>query len=46
MPTWSELELMFVNADIELWYEDFVLFGGVPRHVIPRAAGISPRTML
>ena len=35
MPTWSELELLFVNGDIASWYDDFVLFGGVPRHVVP-----------
>eukprot|EP01039_Chlorochromonas_danica_P010110 gene10110-11190_t len=46
MPTWSELELMFLDIEIAQWYEDFVLFGGVPRHVIPRAACIDPHTKL
>jgi len=27
MPTWSEQELLCLNADIHLWYDDFVLFG-------------------
>jgi hypothetical protein len=35
LPTWSELELMFVSADkpIGSWYENFVFFGGVPRYI-------------
>jgi len=35
LPTWSELELMFVSADkpIDSWYDAFVLFGGVPRYI-------------
>jgi hypothetical protein len=35
LPTWSELELMFVSADKQIgdWYENFVLFGGVPRYI-------------
>lgn len=37
MPTWSELELMFLNSNIEQWYENFVVFGGVPRYVIPNS---------
>lgn len=35
LPTWSELELLFVSADIASWYDDFVLFGGVPRYIFP-----------
>jgi hypothetical protein len=35
LPTWSELELTFVSADIGNWYDDFVLFGGVPRCIFP-----------
>jgi hypothetical protein len=35
-----------VDANIARWYEDFVLFGGVPRHVFPRAGSVSPRTKL
>jgi hypothetical protein len=46
MPTWSELELKFVNPDIAQWYEDFVLFGGVPRLVIPTLDRIDPHTTL
>jgi len=38
MPTWSEQELMFVEADISKWYDNFVLFGGVPRHVLHGSA--------
>jgi hypothetical protein len=33
LPTWSELELKFVSADIGKWYDDFVFFGGVPRYI-------------
>ena len=46
MPTWSEQELMFVNIKIDVWYEDFVLFGGVPRYVFQSAPGISARKLL
>ncbi|KAJ1407447.1 hypothetical protein B484DRAFT_423651 [Ochromonadaceae sp. CCMP2298] len=35
LPTWSELELMFVSGDTGNWYDDFVLFGGVPRYIFP-----------
>jgi hypothetical protein len=34
MPTWSEEELQFVNPKKEEWYDRFVKFGGVPRHVL------------
>ena len=37
---------MFLNADIGLWYKDFVLFGGVPRYVFQRAPGISAHKLL
>ena len=35
LPTWSELELMLLSADrpVSEWYNDFVLFGGVPRYI-------------
>ena len=35
LPTWSELELMILSADkpVGEWYDDFVLFGGVPRYI-------------
>jgi hypothetical protein len=35
MPTWTELELTFLNSDKFIWYDNFVLFGEVPRYVIP-----------
>lgn len=35
LPTWSEWELMFVSANVGDWYDDFVLFGGVPRYIFP-----------
>jgi hypothetical protein len=31
LPTWSEQELMLVNANIGAWYERFVMCGGVAR---------------
>jgi hypothetical protein len=34
MPTWSEQELERVNRDKDQWYDNFVTFGGVPRHVL------------
>jgi hypothetical protein len=42
LPTWSELELMFVSGDkpIGSWYDDFVLFGGVPRYIFNSNTGI------
>ena len=47
LPTWSELELLFVNADIARWYDEFVLFGGVPRYIFPDAIDdSSPRELL
>ena len=33
MPTWTFQELLRVNKQIDLWYEWFVLLGGVPRSV-------------
>lgn len=45
MPTWRMEEMIFVvEVDIVLWYEDFALFGGVPRLVIPRVICINPST--
>jgi len=35
MNTWSQMELMFLDERVETWYDDFVVFGGVPRHVTP-----------
>jgi len=49
LPTWSELELMFVSADkpVGSWYEDFVLFGGVPRYIFnPDKGARAPRNLL
>lgn len=47
LPTWSELELMFVSADIGSWYDDFVLFGGVPRYIFPDpASGRDPHILI
>eukprot|EP01031_Cornospumella_fuschlensis_P030373 gene30373-36700_t len=48
LPTWSELELMFVSgADNGRWYEDFALFGGVPRYIFPNASSRRvPRKLL
>ena len=33
LPTWSEQEFVFLNANISVWYENFVRYGGVPRSV-------------
>jgi len=43
LPTWSELELMFVSGDkpVGSWYDDFVLFGGVPRYIFNSNSGES-----
>ena len=46
IPTWSELELMFLNPEIGLWHKNFVVFGGVPRYVFPRACEINTHVML
>ena len=46
MPTWSEQELMFAMDDRDLWYGDFVIFGGVPRLVIPIPGGGSSHALL
>jgi hypothetical protein len=47
LPTWSELELLFVSADIARRYDEFVLFGGVPRYIFPDATDdSSPRELL
>jgi hypothetical protein len=35
MPTWTELEMAFLNTDKNSWYDNFVSFGGVPRYVMP-----------
>eukprot|EP01033_Poteriospumella_lacustris_P003541 gene3549-2587_t len=45
LPTWSEAELLFVSADIDSWYEDFVLFGGVPRYLFPYGDPSNPSRM-
>jgi hypothetical protein len=33
LPTWSEVELRFLDPDIARWRDAFALYGGVPRHV-------------
>ena len=33
MPTWSEQELLLAMGNRSQWYDNFVLVGGVPRHV-------------
>ena len=33
MPTWSEQELLLAMGNRSQWYDNFVLFGGVPRHM-------------
>ena len=45
MPTWSAEELSCVQADKSKWYDNFALFGGVPRNVlaIPGMANPSSR---
>eukprot|EP01033_Poteriospumella_lacustris_P003711 gene3711-2639_t len=45
LPTWSEVELLFVSADIDSWYEAFVLFGGVPRYLVPYGDPSNPSHM-
>jgi hypothetical protein len=46
LPTWSELELLFVSADIARWYDEFVLFGGVPRYIFSDATDNSSLRVL
>ena len=46
MPTWSEQELMHVNDNKDDWYERFVCFGGVPRHVLWDGIGDNPLKIL
>ncbi len=47
LPTWSELELRFLNDDIAVWYDDFVLFGGVPRYIFPNpVVGRDPHILM
>ena len=46
LPTWSVTELLLVNPNIEDWYDSFVLFGGVPRHVLWSKQGFSPADQL
>ena len=36
LPTWSEQELTSCDNRKQLWYDNFVHFGGVPRHVLPK----------
>ena len=41
METWTERELTFAHPRVQDWYEAFVVFGGLPRYVLPpkRARG-------
>lgn len=41
MPTWSEQEFLFAEADISQWYDNFVNFGGVPRLVLCKLVNAS-----
>jgi hypothetical protein len=41
MPTWSEQEFMFAEADVSQWYDNFVHYGGVPRLVFSKLANAS-----
>lgn len=34
MNTWSQDELMCINSNVDWWYNNFVIFGGVPRQVM------------
>ena len=34
LPTWNEQELTSCDSRVQLWYDNFVHFGGVPRHVL------------
>jgi len=31
LPTWSEDELIQIDKNIDVWYQIFAIFGGVPR---------------
>jgi hypothetical protein len=33
LPTWTDLELLFIEPDDKKWIDRFILFGGVPRNV-------------
>ena len=35
METWTERELTFAYPRVQDWYEAFIVFGGLPRYVIP-----------
>ena len=41
MPTWSEQEFMFAEADVSQWYNNFVHYGGVPRLVFSKLVNAS-----
>eukprot|EP01036_Dinobryon_divergens_P035534 gene35534-46071_t len=34
LPTWSEQELTSCDSRVQLWYDNLVRWGGVPRHVL------------
>ena len=46
LPTWSEQELTSCDNRVQLWYDNFVRFGGVPRYVLPRSNAAEHATHL
>jgi hypothetical protein len=45
-PTWSELELLFVDPDVDRWYNRFAKCGGVARIVLWDGSGDDPMSSL
>ena len=46
LPTWSEPELTSCDKRVQLWYDNFVRFGGVPRYVLPRSHAADQQLLL
>jgi len=46
MPTWSEEELEYLDSNKSNWYDIFVRFGGVPRHVMWNGKDDNPELSL
>jgi hypothetical protein len=46
MPTWNEDELLCINQFASDWFNNFVTFGGVPRHVFWNGIDNDPRKLL
>lgn len=44
VPTWSYLELLFMNPDDRDWIDRFIMFCGVPRNVLWYGFGRSPES--